>query len=81
MFLTVNAQGGEYGNALQATSNEEIAELLIEKGADVNAQGGLFGNALQATSEDFTLPHIFQVDSAGVQVLFFWLRAQPNWHA
>ena len=41
--------------------------------------------------EDFTLPHIFQVDSAGVQVifrsppgvqvLFFWLGAQPNWHA
>ena len=41
--------------------------------------------------EDFTLPHIFQVDSAGVQVIFrsppgvqvhfFWLRAQPNWHA
>ena len=41
--------------------------------------------------EDFTLPHIFQVDSAGVQVIFrsppgvqvhfFWLGAQPNWHA
>ena len=44
-----------------------------------------------SNNEDFTLPHIFQVDSAGVQVifrsppgvqvLFFWLGAQPNWHA
>ena len=36
----VNAQGGGFGNALQAASAEghrEIAELLLEKGADVNA--------------------------------------------
>ncbi len=31
----VNAQGGEYGNALQAAD-------------DVNTQGGLYSNALQA---------------------------------
>ena len=34
----VNAQGGHYGNALQAASSrghESIAQLLIEKGADV----------------------------------------------
>jgi ankyrin repeat protein len=46
----VNAQGGFYGNALQAASyegHEAIAKLLIEKGADVNAQGGYYGNALQ----------------------------------
>jgi ankyrin repeat protein len=39
----VNAQGGHYGNALQAASvigHEAIAKLLIEKGADVNVQGG-----------------------------------------
>ena len=45
----------------------------------------------ESEMEDFTLPHIFQVDSTGVQVifrsppgvqvLFFWLGAQPNWHA
>ncbi|KAJ4243331.1 hypothetical protein NW762_014817 [Fusarium torreyae] len=47
----VNAQGGEYGNALQATAyrgDEEIARLLLDKGADVNAQGGEYDNALQA---------------------------------
>ena len=49
----VNAQGGEYGNALQAASykgHSEIVKLLLEKGADVNAQGGEYGNALQAAS-------------------------------
>jgi hypothetical protein len=49
----VNAQGGFYGNALQAASrigNEKIVQLLLEKGADVNAQGGRDGNALYAAS-------------------------------
>ncbi|KAL5325365.1 hypothetical protein ACEPPN_006490 [Leptodophora sp. 'Broadleaf-Isolate-01'] len=49
----VNAQSGEYGNALQAASirgHEAIAALLVEKGANVNAQGGAHGNALQAAS-------------------------------
>jgi hypothetical protein len=49
----VNAQGGQYGNALQAASvngRKEVVTLLLEKGADVNAQGGLYGNALQAAS-------------------------------
>jgi ankyrin repeat protein len=49
----VNAQGGYYGNALQAASaggHKEMATLLLDKGADVNAQGGEYGNALQAAS-------------------------------
>jgi ankyrin repeat protein/serine/threonine protein kinase len=49
----VNAQGGLYGNALQAASSrghEAIVKLLLDKGADVNAQGGYYGNALQAVS-------------------------------
>jgi ankyrin repeat protein len=49
----VNAQGGLYGNALQAASVQgkgKTVEMLLEKGADVNAQGGLYGNALQAAS-------------------------------
>jgi ankyrin repeat protein len=39
----VNAEGGEYGNALQAASyrgNKAIVKLLLENGAEVNAEGG-----------------------------------------
>jgi ankyrin repeat protein len=49
----VNAQGGKYGNALQAASwreDEKMVQILVENGADVNAQGGRYGNALQAAS-------------------------------
>jgi ankyrin repeat protein len=45
----VNAQGGYFGNALQAASAEgyqEIVQLLLDKGA----QDGEYGNALQAAS-------------------------------
>ncbi|CUS15252.1 unnamed protein product, partial [Tuber aestivum] len=49
----VNAQGGRYGNALQAAvfwGNESVVRLLLEHGAEVNAEGGLYGNALQAAA-------------------------------
>ncbi|KXH45551.1 pfs domain-containing protein [Colletotrichum salicis] len=49
----IHAQGGEYGNALQAASfngNKEVIQILLDKGADIHAQGGHFGNALQAAS-------------------------------
>jgi hypothetical protein len=49
----VNAQGGSYGNALQAASvggHEKIVTLLLDKSAAVNAQGENHGNALQAAS-------------------------------
>ncbi|KAH7150858.1 hypothetical protein DER46DRAFT_400008 [Fusarium sp. MPI-SDFR-AT-0072] len=49
----VNAQGGKYGNALQAAScrgHQEVVQLLLGNGADVNAKGGRYGNALQAAS-------------------------------
>ena len=48
-----NAQGGHYGNALQAASyggHEQVVKTLLDAGADVNAQGGEYGNALQAAS-------------------------------
>ena len=49
----VNAVGGHYGSALQASSlkgHEDIVRLLLEKGADVNMEGGVYGSALQAAS-------------------------------
>jgi ankyrin repeat protein len=51
----VNAQGGEYGNALQAAAymgSQEIARLLLDRGADVSAQGWMFWNALQAATAE-----------------------------
>jgi ankyrin repeat protein len=51
----VNAQSGEYGNALQAASSrghEAVVKMLLDKSADVNAQGGYYGNALQAASSN-----------------------------
>ncbi|KAK4117923.1 hypothetical protein N657DRAFT_584570, partial [Parathielavia appendiculata] len=49
----VNAQGGQYGTALQAAASKgemEIVRLLLDNGADVNAQGGEYGTALQAAA-------------------------------
>ncbi|PKK42316.1 hypothetical protein CI102_12421, partial [Trichoderma harzianum] len=46
-----NAQGGYYGNALQAAAqqgHDKIVQMLLDKGANVNAQGGEYGNALEA---------------------------------
>ncbi|RAH67963.1 Pfs, NACHT and ankyrin domain protein, partial [Aspergillus aculeatinus CBS 121060] len=48
-----NADGGAYGNALQAASSvgeTHIVRLLLDHGADVNVQGGLYGSPLQAAS-------------------------------
>jgi ankyrin repeat protein len=48
----VNAQGGYYGNALQAAAREgalAIVKLLVQHGADVNAgPNGAYGSALRA---------------------------------
>ena len=49
----VNAQGGTYGNALQAAvynCKVEAIQLLLDNGAEVNAQSGKFGNPLQAAA-------------------------------
>ena len=57
MGENVNAEGGWYGNALQAASyegsNEAIVKLLLENGAEVNAEGGYFGNSLQAAAASY----------------------------
>lgn len=52
----VNAQGGEYDNALQAAccrGHIEVVKWLVENGVEVNAQGGHYGNALQAACGSF----------------------------
>ncbi|KAI9737303.1 MAG: hypothetical protein M1818_005836 [Claussenomyces sp. TS43310] len=52
----VNAQGGYYGNALQAAAyrgHEASVQLLLDAGAEVNAQGGYYGNALQAAAAEW----------------------------
>ncbi|KIX01605.1 uncharacterized protein Z518_09331 [Rhinocladiella mackenziei CBS 650.93] len=49
----INAQGGGYGNALQAASHgghEKIVRILLDRGVEINAQGGFYGNALQTAS-------------------------------
>ncbi|KAJ9493407.1 hypothetical protein H2202_011117 [Exophiala xenobiotica] len=49
----VNAQGGKFGNALQAASyggHEQVVQVLLDQDADVNTHGGEYGNALQAAS-------------------------------
>lgn len=51
----INAQGGFYGNALQAASSkghQYIVKLLIDNGADLNTQGGFYSNALRAASSE-----------------------------
>ena len=51
--MDVNAQGGSFGNALQAASargHVDVVNLLLDKGADVNSMGGVWDGALQAAS-------------------------------
>lgn len=48
--VDINAQDGEYGNALQAASSggdDKVVQMLLDKGFDINAQGGEHSNALQ----------------------------------
>ena len=69
--IDVNAQGGEYGNALQAAayhSNLEAIQLLLDKGAEVNAQGGEYGNALQAAAYDGNLEVVQLLLDKGAEV-------------
>ncbi|KAJ6110586.1 hypothetical protein N7486_002821 [Penicillium sp. IBT 16267x] len=55
MLLERGADGGYYGNTLQAAcfeGQDKLMEMLLERGADVNTQGGYYGNALQAASSE-----------------------------
>ncbi|KAF3010908.1 hypothetical protein E8E13_009917 [Curvularia kusanoi] len=53
MHANIDAQGGYYGNALQAASygdHKRVVKMLLEKNVNVNAQGGQYGSALYAAS-------------------------------
>lgn len=50
--LDVNAQGGRYGNALQAASVDghfDVVRLLVDGYANANAPGGEYGNLQDAS--------------------------------
>ena len=67
----VNAQGGEYGSALQAaaaTGNSEVIELLLDKGADVNLHGGKYVNALQAAIREYRVKAVQLLLDKGAEV-------------
>jgi ankyrin repeat protein len=67
----VNAQGGEYGNALQTASaigSQPIVELLLKAGAEVSPQGGYYGTALQAASANGSHPIVELLLKAGAEV-------------
>jgi hypothetical protein len=67
----VNAQGGSYGDALQAASaggHEQVVKTLLDAGADVNAQGGYYGDALRAASAKGHEQVVKTLLSAGAEV-------------
>ena len=50
----VNAQSGEYDNALQAASlegHEKVAQMRLENGAEADVQSGYYSNALKRKRE------------------------------
>ncbi|KIV91422.1 hypothetical protein PV10_05963 [Exophiala mesophila] len=49
--INVNAQGGRFGNALQAAAYKglrDVVELLLDRGADAKLRGGKYYSALNA---------------------------------
>ena len=46
----INAEGGKYGNALNAAvayGNLDVVQLLLEGGTNINCMVGFYGNCLQ----------------------------------
>jgi ankyrin repeat protein len=75
---TINAQGGRYGNPLQAASlggHISIVQSLLDNGANINAQRGKFGTALQAALESEHMALVQLLLERGADV-----KAQGGWH-
>ncbi|VUC36794.1 unnamed protein product [Clonostachys rosea] len=68
----MNADGGEYGNSLQAAcaaGQEDVVKiLLLERGVDVNRAAGSLGNALQAASTQRNEAVISMLLEKGAQI-------------
>lgn len=76
----VNARGGLHDSALQAAlsrGQENIVQLLIQKGADVNAMGGFFGSPLHAATLTCSAPMVQLLIANGVNVNTQVLK---SWH-
>ncbi|KAF5548627.1 ankyrin repeat [Fusarium mexicanum] len=72
-----NAQGGEYGNALQSACYQTdyqsgVVDLLLVKGAKINQKGGRYGTALHAAcatrSPDLVLASMLLSRGADVHI-------------
>lgn len=66
-----NAEGEEFGTALQASAFDgtaDITRLLIEAGADVNKQGAGYGYAIQAAAVSGSVDIMEQLVAAGANV-------------
>lgn len=66
-----NAEGEEFGNALQASAFDgtaDITRLLITAGADVNKQGAGYGYAIQAAAVSGSVDIMEQLIAAGANV-------------
>ncbi|EPS44127.1 hypothetical protein H072_1870 [Dactylellina haptotyla CBS 200.50] len=77
----INAQGGYYGNALQAAASNAIyyprivLQALLDAGANVNAQGGHYNTATQAALAACHSSHSEHQQGFIVQVLDMFLKA------
>ena len=69
--VDVNAQDGDYGNALQAAASNgqvETMQFLLDEGADVNMQCGFYGNVLQAAASSGNIEAMKLLLNQGVNV-------------
>lgn len=75
MGASPNAEGPEYGNALQAAAydgNEEILRLLLDRGANPNQRYGdtTYGTALQAAAFEGTFANVELLVERGALINF-----------